>query len=172
MTSAAEPVGGEHAPFPELAVRSLAGDELLLPRDLPAPLTLVVCAFRQWQQRVVDSWIDWAVRDAGVAASPLGLDPEAPSVVVEVPVLGRQYRPARRFIDGGMASGIRVPAVLARTLTAYTDVSAFCRATGITSTATVAVLVVRRDGTVLAHVSGPPEAPTRASVARALGAAG
>ncbi len=162
---------GEHAPFPVLAVRSLAGAELVLPRDLPAQRTLVICAFRQWQQRVVDSWIEWAVRDAAVAGSPLGLDPEASAAVVEVPVLGRRYRPARRFIDGGMASGIRVPDVLARTLTAYTDVSAFCRAAGTTSTATVAVLVVLRNGTVLAHVPGPPEPPSRAHVARALGAA-
>jgi hypothetical protein len=163
--------GAERPRFPELPVRSLAGDELVLPRDLPAPLTLVVCAFRQWQQRLVDEWIDWAVA-AGVPPSPLGLDPEASSTVIEVPVLGRRYRPARGFIDGGMAAGIRVPAVLARTLTAYADVSAFCRAAGIDSTATVAAMVVRRDGTVLSNVSGPPRAGVTDAVATALGLTG
>lgn len=157
--------------FPDLEVRSLAGEELLLPRDLPAPLTLVVCAFRQWQQGLVDEWIAWAVDVAGVAPSPLGLDPGARAVVVEVPVLGRRYRPARRVIDGGMAASIRVPAVLARTLTAYTDVAAFCRAAGITSTETVHPMVVRRDGAVLAHVAGSPDEHRRAVVRAALPAA-
>lgn len=154
--------------FPVLPVRSLAGDELILPRDLPAPRTLVVCAFRQWQQRLVDEWIDWAVA-AGVAPSPLGLDRTAPTAVVEVPVLGRRYRPARSFIDGGMAAGIRVPTVLARTLTAYTDVAAFCRAAGIESRATVTAMVVRRDATILASAAGPPDSATVSDVAAALG---
>lgn len=141
--------------FPRLEVRSLAGEDLVLPHDLPAPLVLVICAFRQWHQRLVDEWITWAVDQAGVSPTPLGLDPGAASVVIEVPVLGRRYRPARGFIDGGMAAGIRVPEVLARTLTAYTDVSAFCRAAGIDSTSTVTAFVVRPDGAVLAQVTGP-----------------
>jgi hypothetical protein len=163
--------GGATSPprFPDLAVRSLAGDELLLPRDLTASLTLVLLAFRQWQQGLVDEWIAWAVDDAAVAPTPLGLDPGARAVVVEVPVIGRRYRPARRVIDGGMAASIRVPAVLARTLTAYTDVSAFCRAAGISSTETVHALVVRRDGVVLAHAAGTPDDANRATVLAALG---
>jgi hypothetical protein len=154
--------------FPDLAVRSLAGDELVLPRDLPAPLTLIICAFQQWHQRLVDEWITWAVDQARVAPSPLGLDPAACCAVVEVPVLARRYRPARGFIDGGMAASIRVPEVLARTLTAYTDVSAFCRAAGIGSTATVSAFVVRPDGTVLAQVAGPATETNRTVVAAAL----
>lgn len=161
-----------HPPFPLLPVRSLAGAELLLPRDLPTPLTLVLCAFYQRQQGLVDGWIGWAVEDAGVAPSLLGLDPAAPSVVIEVPVLGRRYRPARRFIDGGMASGIGVPEVLARTFTAYTDVSAFCRSAGIATTDTVSALVVRPDGAVLAHVVGPPAEESCAVVVAALAAVG
>lgn len=150
-------------------MRSLAGDDLVLPRDLPAPLTLVVCAFRQWHQRLVDDWIAWAVDEVGVAPSPLGLDPAARSAVVEVPVLSRRYRPARRFIDGGMATGIGVPEVLARTLTAYADVAGFADAAGIASTRTIAAMVVRRpDGAVLAHASGPPSAAGKQAVAGAL----
>lgn len=154
--------------FPELPVRSLAGDDVVLPRDLPAPLTLVVCAFLQGQQRLVDEWIEWAV-DAGVAPSPLGLDPNATSTVIELPLLGRRYRPARGFIDGAMAAGIRVPVVLARTFTAYTDVAAFCRATGIDTQATVTAMVVRRDGMMLARVAGPPDAAGGHAIAGALG---
>lgn len=154
--------------FPELPVRSLAGDAVVLPRALPAQMTLVICAFRQWQQRLVDEWIEWAV-DEGVAPSPLGLDPNATSTVIELPVLGRRYRPARGFIDGGMAAGIRVPVVLARTFTAYTDVAAFCRATGIDTQTTVTAMVVRRDGTILARVAGPPDVAGQHVIGGALG---
>lgn len=158
--------------FPELEVRSLTGVHWTLPRDLPVPRTLVVCAFRQWHQRLVDEWIEWAVREAGVAPTPRGLADGTETLVIEVPVLGRRYRPARGFIDGGMTAGIRVPDVLARTFTAYTDVRAFCAAAGIGSTETVTAFVVQPDGAVLARVTGPVEEVRCAEVARALAGQG
>ena len=154
--------------FPDLVVRSLAGHDLVLPRDLMAPRALVICAFRQWHQQLVDDWITWAVTEAGAAPSPLDLDRAASAVVLEVPVLSRRFRPARGFIDGGMASSIGVPAVLARTLTAYTDVSGFCRAARIATTATVTAFVVTPDGVVLAKVTGPADLTRRSVVAAAL----
>ncbi len=170
-SSVTSPGGGADLPrFPDLEVRSLQGAEWVLPRDLPVPRALVICAFKQWHQSLVDEWIGWATAKAGVAPSPLGLDPGASSLVIEVPVLGRRFRPVRGFIDGGMTAGIRVPAVLARTFTAYTDVAAFCRAAGIVSTETVTAFVVRPDGVVLARVSGVPDVAKEALVAGALGA--
>lgn len=164
----ASELGPRTARFPDLAVRSLAGHDLVLPRDLMAPRALVICAFRQWHQQLVDDWITWAVTEAGAAPSPLGLDPAASTVVLEVPVLSRRFRPARGFIDGGMASNIRVPMVLARTLTAYTDVAGFCRAARIATTATVTAFVVTPRGAVLAQVAGPATLSRRAVVAAAL----
>lgn len=158
--------------FPDLEVRSLAGVTWMLPADLPVPRALVVCAFTQWHQSLVDEWIEWAVREVGVAPTPRGLAAEAQALVIEVPVLGRRYRPARSFIDGGMTAGIRVPDVLARTFTAYTDVRAFCAAAGIETTETVTAFVVRSDGAVLARVTGPLDDARGAEVARALAGAG
>ena len=60
------------------------------------------------------------------------------------------------MIDGGMTAGIGDPDVLARTITVYTDVRAFQAALGIPGSDDVHALVVRRDGTVLAHASGEP----------------
>lgn len=154
--------------FPSLAVRSLAGTDWVIPRDLPVPRTLVICAFKQWHQALVDEWIGWATTKAGVAPSPLGLAPDATTLVIEVPVLGQRYRPVRRFIDGGMTAGIRVPEVLARTFTAYTDVAAFSRAAGIATTETVTLFVVRPDGVVLAQVSGRPDVGGEQALAAAL----
>lgn len=158
--------------FPPLEVRSLSGVSWVIPRDLPVPRALVICAFKQWHQALVDEWIGWATTKVGVAPSPLSLPPGAETLVIEVPVLGRRYRPVRGFIDGGMTAGIRVPEILARTFTAYTDVAAFCHAAGIESTDTVAVFVVRPDGAVLARVSGRPDVGGEQALAAALAGGG
>jgi hypothetical protein len=83
---------------------------------------------------------------------------QGPSIaVLEVPVLSVQWRPVRRFIDGGMTAGIGDPDVLARTITVYTDVAAFQRALGIRGGEDVHALVVTRDGAILAKSRGDPD---------------
>jgi hypothetical protein len=143
--------------FPSLTGTSLLGDQVRLPSELPSERTLVLCAFKQHQQGQVDRWIDRAVAELGVAASPLGLKGDVATAVIEVPCLGRKWRPVRRFIDGGMASSIAQPPILARTITVYGDVAAIVRALGAPSTAEVQARVVRRSGEVLAAAAGEPE---------------
>jgi hypothetical protein len=76
-----------------------------------------------------------------------------------------------------MAQGIADPDVLARTLTAYGLPARHRRACGLTGPsgpgadgAEVEALVVTRDGTVLAHASGPPSASAEADVGALLAA--
>ena len=142
--------------FPTVPARSLIGDDLALPDDFPGERTLAVVAFRQWQQACVDRWIDLAV-EAGVPATPRGAPSPMASAVVEVPVLSTRWRPVRRFIDGGMSSGIGDPDVLARTFTVYTDVGAFQVALGIAGSDEVHALVVARGGAILARAQGEPD---------------
>jgi hypothetical protein len=154
--------------FPLVVARTLLGEELTLPGDLPAARTLAVVAFRQWQQGCVDRWIAEAV-EAGVPATPRSAPQPMDTAVVELPVLSTRWRPVRRFIDGGMTSGIGHPDVLARTATVYTDVGAFQRALGIPGSDEVHALVVTRDGAILARAHGEPTeeswAPLRAALA-------
>ena len=91
-----------------------------------------------------------------------------PVAVVEVPVLSTQWRPVRRFIDGGMTSGIGDPDVLARTITVYTDVGAFQRSLSIPSSNDVHALVVDRDGTILARGCGDADGQSWAAIAAGL----
>ncbi len=142
--------------FPRVRGRSLLGVEFDLPGDLPAERTLVVAAFRQWQQGRVDRWIERAVA-AGVPPTIRDAPGRLAVAVVELPVLSTGWRPARRFIDGGMTAGIGDPDVLARTITVYTSVGAFQKALGIPGSDDVHALVVRPDGAVLAHASGEPD---------------
>jgi hypothetical protein len=135
--------------------RALDGTPYRLPSDLPGDVTLVVVAFRQRQQQDVDRWIDLAVA-LGVSPSPYGATAPTASAVIELPVLGRRYLPARRVIDGGMAAGIADPVALARTVTVYTDPASFRRSCGITTADQVTALLARRDGTVVWSAVGPP----------------
>jgi hypothetical protein len=72
-------------------------------------------------------------------------------------------------IDGGMARGIADPDVLARTLTAYGAPSRHRRACGLAGPGAgggreVEALVVTRDGRVLWHATGAPDAATPGEV--------
>ncbi|MFU8839904.1 MAG: hypothetical protein ACNA8R_04195 [Nitriliruptoraceae bacterium] len=149
--------------------RALDGTLLELPAQLPGRRTVVVIAFRQRQQRDVDRWIDLAVA-LGVPATPLGAAVALETAVIELPVLGRRYLGARRFIDGGMAASIADPAVLARTITVYTDAAAFRRRCGIPTAEEVTVLLAGRDGVATWYRTGPPAPADRGALADALAA--
>lgn len=103
----------------------------------------------------MDLWIERAVA-AGVPATTRGREQPIPVGVVEVPALSTQWRPVRRFIDGGMTASIGNPDVLARTITVYTDVRAFRRSLAIPSSEDVWALVVTRDGSTIARGHGDP----------------
>ena len=154
--------------FPTLNGTSLRGEPVELPAALPAERTLVLCAFKQGQQAQVDRWITRAVDELGVASTPLGIGDNAATAVIEVPCLGRKWRPVRRFIDGGMASSIAQPPILARTITVYGDVGAVLQALGAPSTAEVQARVVRRSGEVLATAAGEPAGAGWDAIAAAL----
>jgi hypothetical protein len=148
--------------FPPLPARSLAGEDFLLPGDLPAVRTAVIVAFHQRHQQAVDDWIDALVRE-GVPPTPRHLPPDSRAAVIEIPMLKRRWAPARPFIDGGMAAGIAAADITARTWTCYTDVDAFLSAMGTSGGQQVLAAVVQRDGTVLVQERG---LPTDAGVAR------
>jgi hypothetical protein len=159
--------GASPVRFPAVGGRTLLGAEVALPGELPADRTLVVVAFRQWHQARVDRWIARAVA-AGVPPTTLGETGPIPVAVVEVPVLSSQWRPVRRFIDGGMTAGIGDPDVLARTITVYTNVAAFQRSLAIPDGDDVHALVVTRDGAILARGHGDPTDASWGAIASVL----
>ena len=135
-------------------------------RDLPAAFagdpSIVIVAFERQQQGEVDSWLPWL--DDLRKRLP-GLE------VYELPAIRRRWLPARSFIDGGMRAGIPDPGTRQRTLTAYTDIGALCRALGIASVSTIALFVVSRDGIVLWSGKAAYDPNAAADLARAVTAA-
>lgn len=88
--------------------------------------------------------------------SPVDMNRGDDTCVVEIPVLSTRWKLGRGFIDGGMASSIRIPRVLARTITVYTNVSAFQKLLGIPGSDEVQACVVTPEGQVLARAPGEP----------------
>lgn len=130
--------------FPAVSGRNLEGREFALPRDF-GDRSIAVVAFRQEQQRDVDTWLP-ALRELGR---------EHPGLAVyELPTLATRYRLIRAFIDGGMARGIPDRAAREATITIYTDAGAFRRALAIPDDGAIHVLLVDRAGRILWRAAG------------------
>ncbi|CAB4887201.1 MAG: hypothetical protein F2806_00060 [Actinobacteria bacterium] len=132
--------------FPAVVGKDLAGRSFLLPAELPSDRTIAVVAFRQGQQSQVDDWIK-ALASRGICDSPVDQRADEP-VVIEIPVLPAKYAVVRRFIDGGMASSIKVPRVLARTITIYGQVNQFRQSLDLPTIENVSVICVDRSGRI------------------------
>lgn len=146
--------------FPDIDGRSLAGAELAIPSGLAGRTNILLLAFQQRHQRDIDAWID-ALGERGIDTSPphdakgRPTGERVPVVLYEIPLLGAKWQPFRGFIDGGMASGIGIPAVLARTVTAYGQIGPVERSLHLPSRGQVYAVVVR-DHRVLALEPGWP----------------
>jgi len=133
-------VADQHAAmFPVTDARNLQGVDVQLPVAFVDEQNVVLIAFERNHRSLVDSWVPWLEQQA---ADHPGLR------FYEVPTIGPICAPARRFIDGGMASAIRVPEILQRTLTVYGDVNRLTRPLGIDDRSTIAVLLVDAEGRV------------------------
>jgi hypothetical protein len=126
-------------PFPRVRARDLEGRDVELPADFVGARTVAILAFQREHQDLVDSWVPWL--DERAAADP-GFR------FYEIPTISGRWSLARRFIDGGMAAAIRVPAVLQRTFTFYGDTDRLAGPLQITDRSTISLFVVGADGTV------------------------
>ena len=148
--------------FPTIEARSLEGVNVHLPQAFTGERNVVIVAFQRQHQALVDSWVPWLEEQVNA-------DPSLR--FYELPVIGRMWAPARRFIDGGMAASIRVPEILQRTLTIYGDVNRITQPLGITDRSTITMLVVDGRGVVHWSATGgftPPIAGALANVLASL----
>jgi len=126
--------------FPTIEGRNLERRELVLPGDFAGERNIVLVAFRQRQQREVNSWLP----ALGVMRR------EAGNVeVYEIPTLHRGWTPLRGWIDGGMRSGIPDRSTREATITVYINKAPFKAALGITSESRIHVLLLDGEGRVV-----------------------
>lgn len=130
---------------PSLAAKRLDQQPIALPGQIPAERSLALVAYTRHQRDEVQSWVRGMglERDSAISWFRLSVvnDPgsDTKRSEVERKLLARYPHPAER----------------ARLVPVFTNREAFARAAGISSTEHAAVLVVDRDGHVLARAEGP-----------------
>ncbi|OOG53438.1 hypothetical protein [Polaromonas sp. C04] len=115
-----------------------------LPEGLPAGRTLALVAFRHNQNAELESWING-----------LQLRKDSSIAWVRMPVINDTGDPAHRSaVETRLLSRYPSESERASLLPVFTDRDAFVRATGITGTDQAVVLVLDRNGEVLARAQG------------------
>lgn len=135
---------GFSSEFPSLSGKDLNGSPWSAPAGFPGKKTLVLIGFDEPQQVLIDSWIKGMKLETSESSIPW----------VEMPLIENPGMFMRWFIDTGMRGGIRDKATRSRVWTAYTDKKAFLESCGINTTETITVLVVEKNGTILASETG------------------
>jgi hypothetical protein len=131
--------------FPEAVGSNLLRQKLTLPDDLQGELNILLVAFHQWHQSLIDTWLPLANQ----------LEQSFPGVqVYEIPVIQKMNFFAQTFINEGMRAGIPNPTTRQKTITLYLEKQAFRRALDIPNEETIWVLVLDQQGNVLWQTSG------------------
>jgi hypothetical protein len=131
--------------FPLVSGFNLNRQEFEFPRDFEGELNLIIVPFKQYQQRIVNTWIPFAQEIE--ASFPRFIYYELPTIN-EMPVL------SRTFINEGMRAGIPDQTARERTITLYLDKQEFKAALGIPSEDDIYLYLVDRQGEILWNATG------------------
>jgi len=146
------------AKLPSVNGRDLNGNPWKAPAGFPADRTIVILGYEQEQQAAIDTWT------AGMGLT----EPGNRLPWIEMPVIEEPGMVMRWIIDTGMQRGIPEKDARGHVWTAYTDRKAFLKSCGIDSVDDIHVLVVARDGAILALESGRHTANAAARILRVL----
>lgn len=132
--------------FPTVQGSNLEGRRFTLPRDFEGDVNLVLIAFEQWHQPIVDTWLPFT----------RSLVAELPHVrCYELPTIQRMGWLNERMLDYAMRVGIPDVKTRRATITLYLDVPDFCRALDLPTSRQIYALLVNRAGEVLWRAAGP-----------------
>jgi len=131
--------------FPEVSGSNLLRRKVNLPDDLQGSLNILVVAFQQRHQALIDAWVP-RVRQ---------LEQSFPGVqFYEIPVIQKLNFFSQTFINEGMRAGIPNHTTREKTITLYLDKLEFRRILEIPHEETIWVLVVDGEGNVLWRTEG------------------
>jgi hypothetical protein len=131
--------------FPNVQGSNLMRQKINLPQDFEGNLNILLIAFQQWHQKLVDSWVPTVER----------LETEFSGLhYYELPTIQSMNFLAKTLINEGMRAGIPNPKSRQRTITLYLDKEPFRQVLEIGSEDSIIVLLVAKDGEVLLSNEG------------------
>ena len=130
--------------LPSLNAKRLNQQPIALPQELPGQRTLTLVAFQRGHRSQIESWI-----------TGMQLRENTSIAWLKMPVLEDPgTESARSEIESGMRARHSTEADHARLVPVFTDRDAFMRAAGLSGSKHAWVLVIDRDGQVLARAEG------------------
>jgi hypothetical protein len=138
-------ITGDETHFPVVSGFNLNRQEMVFPHDFKGELNLVIVAFQQSQQAMVNTWIPSAQE----------LEAKIPGFIYyELPTIYEMPSFSRTFINEGMRAGIPNRTARERTVTLYIDKEKFKSALDISSEDEILIFLVDRDGRIYWRNSG------------------
>ena len=130
--------------LPTLTAKRLDQQRIVLPQGLPAGRTLALVAFSRDQRAEIQSWV-----------KGLGLDQDPSISWFKMPVLNDPgNEDARNAIEIKLLARHPSESARARLVPVFADREAFIRAAGLSSADHASVLILDREGIVLARAEG------------------
>jgi hypothetical protein len=122
--------------FPKVKGSNLEGKDYTLPYDLEGEYNLVIIPFLQYQQLIVNPWVDYLTN----------LQKKFPFFeFYEIPTLSIGYTPMKFMIDGGMKAGIADLIARQRTITIYINKIKFKKKLGIKTEKIIYIYLLKND---------------------------
>lgn len=131
--------------LPAIEVADLEGREYMLPGDLPARYNLLALGFAHEQKEDLKAWIE-ALKQATADCTDCAL--------FKMPVIDGANAALRTIIRNGMRSGTPEGRDRQRTLTLFADLAGFLASMQIPDASQVRVMLLDKDGRVLAATAG------------------
>jgi len=131
--------------FPEVSGYNLDREEFIFPRDFEGEHNLIMVAFQQYHQNIVNTWIPHVQE----------LEAETPGFVYyELPTIKEMSLITRTFINEGMRAGIPDQTARERTVTLYIDKDKFTAALNIPDEDDIYLFLVEEDGSIIWREKG------------------
>ena len=143
--------------LPSVAATKLVRQPVSLPQGLPSERTIALLSFKRGQGAMLDDWV-----------RTLELDIRPQTDWVRLAIVDDPAARDRKTVENRLMTRYPAEADRARVVPVFTNRAAFLTALGLDSPHEPAVVVVNREGDVLARVSGLADADKRAIIEQAL----
>ena len=125
--------------FPSIQGNNLNKQRKTVPDDFVDKDLIVIVAFQQWHQAIVDETID-SLEENGIGDT---------HNIIEVPTIQKTSKLSEIYLDGIMRAGIRDDRIRNRTITAYINKEEFKDVLGIPDEQTIYWYLIKKGTSVI-----------------------